>query len=322
MAESEMCTESMITAEKRRISLDTSPTELPSTKRRQTSVSGISDPSRITQLVDDPTIMGLAHKLAGDLGFVQMAKELLLSLQGVGAEHLPSLRIWHNQPLLNALKQYQLMPAIEETFPHENQQIEERMARIMEQPSLKSLLGEKEDGAIMRAAIIILLAYWIDGDNENETLEDVPSIDDHWIDGDNENETLEDVPSIDDQDGSEDMGSCINLDESIIYDLVDHTRIEEIACEVESGSGLAIILDELLKSVLQPRASLHEDCKANFKIVNMAWEDNQLISLLLKQERVIHQIERYFNVSNQQLRETLTPLIKDHLSMRDIFTRE
>ncbi|GFP98634.1 hypothetical protein PHJA_002007300 [Phtheirospermum japonicum] len=192
------------------------------------------------------------------------------------------------------------------------------MARIMEQPSLKSLLGEKEDGAIMRVAIIILLAYWIDGDNENETLEDVPFIDDHWIYGDNENKTLEDVPSIDDQGGSEDMGSCINLDESIIYDLVDHTRIEEIACEVESGSGLAIILDELLKSVLQPRASLHEDCKANFKIVNMAWEDNQLISLLLKQQRVIHKIDRYCDVSSQQLRETLTPLIKDHLSMRDI----
>ncbi|GFP83493.1 hypothetical protein PHJA_000492700 [Phtheirospermum japonicum] len=125
------------------------------------------------------------------------------------------------------------------------------MARIMEHPSLKLLLGEKEDVAMTRGAIIILLAYWVDGDNEDETLDD--------------------VLSNDGQDGSEE-------DESIIDNLIEHPYIENIACKVESGSGLGNILEELLKSVLCPRDSLDEDCNAHFKIVNMAWEDYQLIS--------------------------------------------
>ncbi|GFP83492.1 hypothetical protein PHJA_000492600 [Phtheirospermum japonicum] len=70
-------------------------------------------------------------------------------------------------------------------------------------------------------AIIILLAYWIDGDNEDKRLED--------------------VISIDDQDGSENL--CI----------------ENIACGVEIGSGLANILEDLLKLVRNPPLALDED---------------------------------------------------------------
>ncbi|GFP98631.1 hypothetical protein PHJA_002007000 [Phtheirospermum japonicum] len=172
------------------------------------------------------------------------------------------------------------MPTMKETFPHEDQQIDERMARIMEHPSLKSLLGEEEDGAMMRGAIIILLAYWIDSDHEDKTLKD--------------------VLSIDNQDGSENL--CI----------------ENIACGVEIGSGLANILEDLLKLVRNPPLALDEDCKAHFKIVNIAWKHNQLISLLLKKRHVIHKIQRYSNVSSQQLRESLTPLVKAHPLIKDI----
>ncbi|KAL3648849.1 hypothetical protein CASFOL_005252 [Castilleja foliolosa] len=127
-------------------------------------------------------------------------------------------------------------------------------------------------------------------------------------------ETLEDVPSNDVYDGSD-------VDEYIIDYLIEHTRIENIAFKIKSGSVLGNILEDLLKSVRQPRGSLHDDWKEHFKLVNKAWEDNQLISLILEEKNVKHlkyMIQKYSVESNQQLCESLTPLIKNHLPIKNM----
>ncbi|KAL3648907.1 hypothetical protein CASFOL_005310 [Castilleja foliolosa] len=138
----------------------------------------------------------------------------------------------------------------------------------------------------------------------------------------NDDETLDDVSSNDDE-TSEEVSSNVVHDGSDVYEsiidyLVLDTDIENIACKIKSGSVLGNILEDLLKSVRQHRGSLHEDCEEHFKLVNMAWEDNELISLLLKEKYMICDIETYYDESNKQLRESLTPLIKDDSPMKDI----
>ncbi|KAL3648909.1 hypothetical protein CASFOL_005312 [Castilleja foliolosa] len=134
-----------------------------------------------------------------------------------------------------------------------------------------------------------------------------------------DDEILEDDESSNDDETSDEVSSDgSDVDESIIRDFIDHSIIENIACKIKSGSVLGNILEDLLKSVRQPRGSLHEDCEEHFKLVNMAWEEDQLISLLLKEKYMVDKLERYFIENNQQLAESLTPLIKGHSPFKDI----
>ncbi|KAL3648974.1 hypothetical protein CASFOL_005377 [Castilleja foliolosa] len=139
----------------------------------------------------------------------------------------------------------------------------------------------------------------------------------------NEIETIGgDVQSTDPQDPedvAEELG--INIFHSIIYKLYEHPFSKNVACKIASGSTVAFILETLLKSVFQPRASFDEDCKTHYEIVKRAWEDIELTSLLLEEESSWYIIDGYYDESNEQLLEKFTPLIKGHLPMKEILPK-
>ncbi|KAL3648977.1 hypothetical protein CASFOL_005380 [Castilleja foliolosa] len=128
-----------------------------------------------------------------------------------------------------------------------------------------------------------------------------------------------DVQSTDPWDVAEELG--INIFDSIIYRLYELPFIKRVACKIESGSVLAFILEGLLKSVFQPRASFGEDCKTHYGIIKRAWEDIELTSLLLEEKSLWYIIDGYYEESNEQLLERLTPLIKGHLPMTEILPK-
>ncbi|PIN09643.1 Myotrophin [Handroanthus impetiginosus] len=161
--------------------------EAPSGQRRATpaSVAGMPNPfdfSAMTGLLNDPSIKELAEQIAKDPAFNQMAEQLQKTFQGASVEEdIPNFdtqqyystmqQVMQNPQFMNmaerlggALMQDPAMSGMLDnlTNPANKEQLEERMARVKEDPSLKPILEEIETGgpaAMMR--------YW----NDKEVLQ-------------------------------------------------------------------------------------------------------------------------------------------------------
>ncbi|KAE8729575.1 Ankyrin repeat domain-containing protein 2 [Hibiscus syriacus] len=130
-------------------------------------------------LPNDPSIKELAEQIAKDPSFNQMAEQLTKTFQGPATEesmphfdpqqyHATMQQVMQNPQFMtmaeclgNALMQDPAMSSTLDSLanPQQKDQIEERMARIKEDPSLKPVLEEIETGgptAMMR--------YWNDKD--------------------------------------------------------------------------------------------------------------------------------------------------------------
>ncbi|WVY99317.1 hypothetical protein V8G54_025387 [Vigna mungo] len=134
------------------------------------------DFSGMAGLLNDPSIKELAEQIAKDPSFNQMAEQLQKTFQGAPQDGVPNFdnqqyfstmqQVMQNPNFMNmakrlgnALMQDPSMSAMLENFanPSNKDQLEERMARIKEDPSLKHILEEIETGgpaAMMR--------YWND----------------------------------------------------------------------------------------------------------------------------------------------------------------
>ncbi|XP_068669011.1 ankyrin repeat domain-containing protein 2A-like [Aristolochia californica] len=139
--------------------------------------AGIPNPfdfSAMSGLLNDPSIKELAEQIAKDPAFNQMAEQLQKTVQDDGG--VPSMdsqqyfstmqQVMQNPQFMtmaerlgNALIQDPAMSGILESFsnPLQREQMEERMTKVKEDPSLKPILDEIEQGgpaAMMR--------YWND----------------------------------------------------------------------------------------------------------------------------------------------------------------
>ncbi|XP_059647335.1 ankyrin repeat domain-containing protein 2A-like [Cornus florida] len=140
------------------------------------------DFSAMAGLLNDPSIKELAEQIAKDPSFNQMAEQLQKTFHGAPAEEeIPQFdtqqyystmqQVMQNPQFMSmaerlgsALMQDPSMSSMLENFanPSHKEQLEERMARIKEDPSLKPILDEIETGgpaAMMR--------YW----NDKEVLQ-------------------------------------------------------------------------------------------------------------------------------------------------------
>lgn len=134
------------------------------------------DFSAMTELLNDPSIKGLAEQIAKDPVFTQMAEQLQKSVQNVGADGVPPIdtqqymstmqQVMQNPQFMtmaerlgNALMQEPSMAGMLEslTNPTNKEQLEQRMAQIKRDPSLKPILDEIESGG--PAA---MMKYWND----------------------------------------------------------------------------------------------------------------------------------------------------------------
>ncbi|CAN6198502.1 unnamed protein product [Urochloa humidicola] len=130
--------------------------------------AGLPNPfdfSSMSNLLNDPSIREMAEQIASDPVFNQMAEQLQKSTQGAGEQGFPALdpqqymqtmqQVMQNpqfvsmaERLGNALMQDPAMSSMLENLssPAHKEQLEERMARIKEDPSLKPILDEIENG--------------------------------------------------------------------------------------------------------------------------------------------------------------------------------
>ncbi|XP_062199163.1 ankyrin repeat domain-containing protein 2A-like [Phragmites australis] len=134
------------------------------------------DLSSMSSLLNDPSIREMAEQIASDPVFNQMAEQLQKSAQGAGEQGIPALdpqqymetmqQVMQNpqfvsmaERLGNALMQDPSMSSMLEnlTSPAHKEQLEERMARIKEDPSLKPILDEIENGGPSA-----MVKYWND----------------------------------------------------------------------------------------------------------------------------------------------------------------
>ncbi|ONK56072.1 uncharacterized protein A4U43_C10F3850 [Asparagus officinalis] len=140
------------------------------------------DLSAMQDILDDPSIKDLAEQISKDPVFNQMAEQLQKSVQNVGPDGVPPMdtqqyistmqKVMQNPQFMtmaerlgNALMQDPSMSGMLESFTNPNtEQIEERMARMKEDPSLKPILDEIETGG--PAA---MMKYW----NDSEVLKKI-----------------------------------------------------------------------------------------------------------------------------------------------------
>ncbi|KAF9624489.1 hypothetical protein IFM89_011532 [Coptis chinensis] len=141
--------------------------------------TGSADPfdfSAMSGLLNDPTIKELAAQIAKDPAFTQMAEQLQKTVGGAGDDAFPQFdsqeyystmqQVMQNPKFLNmaerlgsALIQDPATSSMLESLanPARKEELEERMARIKDDPSLKTILDDIESGgpaAMMR--------YWND----------------------------------------------------------------------------------------------------------------------------------------------------------------
>ncbi|XP_038985791.1 ankyrin repeat domain-containing protein 2A-like isoform X1 [Phoenix dactylifera] len=123
------------------------------------------DFSSMSNLLNDPTIKDMAEQIAKDPVFNQMAEQLQKSVQGAGQDGLPQLdpqqyistmqQVMQNPQFItmaerlgNALMQEPAMASMLDnlTNPSQKEQLEERLAHVKDDPTLKPILDEIENG--------------------------------------------------------------------------------------------------------------------------------------------------------------------------------
>ncbi|XP_074561144.1 ankyrin repeat domain-containing protein 2A-like [Curcuma longa] len=136
------------------------------------------DFSSIQNLLNDPTIKDMAEQIAKDPVFSQMAEQLQKSVHSTGQDSVPPLdpqqyistmqQVMENPQFMkmaerlgNAIMQDPGMSSVLENLsnPAQKEQIEERMARMKEDPALKGILEEIETGGPSS-----MMKYWNDSD--------------------------------------------------------------------------------------------------------------------------------------------------------------
>ncbi|CAM6020114.1 unnamed protein product [Sphagnum balticum] len=134
------------------------------------------DFSAMAGLLNDPSIKEMAEQIAKDPAFNQMAQQLQRSVQNVGNDDVPQLdtnqyinamqQVMQNPQFMtmaerlgNALMQDPAMSGMLSslTNPAQKEQLEQRMAQVREDPTLKPILDEIENGG--PAA---MMKYWND----------------------------------------------------------------------------------------------------------------------------------------------------------------
>ncbi|XP_058721956.1 ankyrin repeat domain-containing protein 2B-like isoform X2 [Vicia villosa] len=198
------------------------------------------DFSAMSGLLNDPSIKELAEQIAKDPSFNQMAEQLQKTLHGATTQDgVPSFdnqqyfstmqQVMENpnfmtmaERLGNALMQDPSMSSMLENFtnPSNKDQLEERMARIKEDPSLKHILDEIETGgpaAMMR--------YW----NDEEVLKKlglamgIPP-------------TTGEAAAASENSGPDETEDAGNEDESIVHHTASVGDIEGLKAALASGA--------------------------------------------------------------------------------------
>ncbi|KAI7749980.1 hypothetical protein M8C21_024027 [Ambrosia artemisiifolia] len=115
------------------------------------------DFSSMAGLLNDPSIKELAEQIAKDPSFNQMAEQLQHTFHGAD-EGVPQ---FDTQQYYSTMQQDPSMSQMLESLsnPAQKDQLEERMARIKEDPSLKPILEEIESGGPTA-----MMKYWNDQD--------------------------------------------------------------------------------------------------------------------------------------------------------------
>ncbi|KAJ7955466.1 Ankyrin repeat domain-containing protein 2 [Quillaja saponaria] len=197
------------------------------------------DFSAMTGLLNDPSIKELAEQIAKDPSFSQMAEQLQKTFQGATVEedipHFDNQQYYHTmqqvmqnpqfmtmaERLGNSLMQDPSMSSMLESFtnPSNKEQLEERMARIKEDPSLKHILNEIETGgptAMMR--------YW----NDKEVLQKLGEAMGLAVSGD--------AATSAENSGADETDDLGNVDESIVHHTASVGDVEGLKNALASGA--------------------------------------------------------------------------------------
>ncbi|GAB4849843.1 Ankyrin repeat domain-containing protein 2B [Ancistrocladus abbreviatus] len=218
--------------------------ESQSGQRGATPASGPAIPpntfdfSAMSGLLNDPSIKELAEQIAKDPSFNEMAQQLQSNIHGAAAEDgIPDFdprqyystmqQVMQNPQFMamaerlgNALMQDPSMSSMLENLanPAQKEELEARMARIKDDPSLKPILEEIETGgpaAMMR--------YW----NDKEVLEKLGEAMGLAVSG--EGATAEQLGS----DEAEDLG---NEEESVVHQTASVGDVEGLKNALASGA--------------------------------------------------------------------------------------
>ncbi|KDO50178.1 hypothetical protein CISIN_1g018578mg [Citrus sinensis] len=118
------------------------------------------DFSAMSGLLNDPSIKELAEQIAKDPAFNSMAEQLQKTLHGANAEEsIPQFDTTQYYSTMQQVMQNPQFMTMAERLGNALMQIEERMAKIKEDPSLKPILDEIESGGPSA-----MMKYWNDKD--------------------------------------------------------------------------------------------------------------------------------------------------------------
>ncbi|KAL3722867.1 hypothetical protein ACJRO7_035119 [Eucalyptus globulus] len=197
------------------------------------------DFSSMSNMLNDPSIKELAEQIAKDPAFNQMAEQLQKTFQGVpedegipqfdSQQYMSTIQQVMDNPdfmsmaerLGSVLMQDPAMSSMLENFsnPSQKEQIEERMARIKDDPSLKHILEEIEKGgppAMMR--------YW----NDKDVLQKLGEAMGLAVTGEAATSAQNSVPEEEDDSGNE--------DEPIVHQTASAGDVEGLKKALTSGA--------------------------------------------------------------------------------------